>query len=794
VDFETGLEKAGELASSTNEGDRNEATTRLQLIDRLLFDCLGWERDEAELEDARGGEYADYVLSSGQTRRLLVEAKREGKYFELPPDFARVAKLNAVFAASSDLAAAVEQALGYAFLRGLPFAAVSNGHQLIAFLASRDDGVAPLEGRALCFSSLADFAENFRLAWDNLSKAGCVTKRLASTLGEQKALPPPPKLSSAIRDYPGSAPKSDLATQLHVLGDFFLFDLVRSKEVEDDFLRECYLPSGALSQYALVAREVLKSRYPDALQDELQVTLADVQKKSGLSKELIEDLMVASTAKRPMLLVGDVGVGKTMFFRHLIRIDARELTDKAIVLYLDLGREPALSKLRPFLARQLTEQLLAEHDVDILDGAFVKGVYNLELEQFRKSVWGAYASEGGEEFYRRKEAEHLEQLIASEEAHLRRSVEHLVKARRQLVVIVFDNVDQRDADFQEQTFLIAEAFADTWPATVFVALRPNTFHWSRQAGTLQAYQPRAFTVSPPRIDRVVIKRLEYAQKLMADEGRLPTFPVGVTLRTETLDEYLSILVRSFRRNERLMGMLDNLSGGNVRRALELIATFVRSGHTKPELALKRAKEHGGFEIPDHVFLRALLLGDAAHYDAATSLLPNLLDISAPDGREHFLLPAILAWLEQEAKGSRSDGFIDSERVFAFAQDLGFGPDQVLFALNRACGSALVNSLPSGSSSPERYRTSQFGAFAHRQLLADFTYLDAIIIDTPIVDDGLRARLEVVWAIRRRVEQAKEFLVYLDGECPGDFAQKSNFDWLALSERAKRHIAGIEKRL
>ena len=35
-----------------NPGDRNEATTRLQMVDRLFFDCLGWDRTEGiKLED-----------------------------------------------------------------------------------------------------------------------------------------------------------------------------------------------------------------------------------------------------------------------------------------------------------------------------------------------------------------------------------------------------------------------------------------------------------------------------------------------------------------------------------------------------------------------------------------------------------------------------------------------------------------------------------------------------------------------------------------------------------------------
>lgn len=61
---------------------RNEATVRLQLIDRLLTECLGWDRDDITCEECHDGDYADYILST--TRRVfVVEAKRQGDYFEL---------------------------------------------------------------------------------------------------------------------------------------------------------------------------------------------------------------------------------------------------------------------------------------------------------------------------------------------------------------------------------------------------------------------------------------------------------------------------------------------------------------------------------------------------------------------------------------------------------------------------------------------------------------------------------------------------------------------------------------
>ena len=66
-----------------NPRNRNEATTRVDLIDRLLFECLGWSREDSEEEAPHGETYADYVLSAPR-KLLILEAKKEGIYFEIP--------------------------------------------------------------------------------------------------------------------------------------------------------------------------------------------------------------------------------------------------------------------------------------------------------------------------------------------------------------------------------------------------------------------------------------------------------------------------------------------------------------------------------------------------------------------------------------------------------------------------------------------------------------------------------------------------------------------------------------
>lgn len=793
VDFEQGYEAAVRLAQATDEqrATLNEAETRLRLIDTLLFDCLGWTRDDTSVEAHHNGHYADYVLDDLRPT-LVVEAKRAGESFDLPAGMPRVAKLETLFAAAKTLKPAVEQALGYALERGMPFAAVSNGRQIVTFLASRQDGVKPIEGRALAFSSPQDIVDDFRTVWDNLSRPGCHARRLQTTLGLAPVSLPPAKLSARLSGYPGYEARSSTATELQILGELFLLDLIQDEGLELEFLKECYCESGALSQHAAVSRGILQSRYSAALGENLEVRLEPARSRKQVSENLSADVRAAAVSRRPIILLGDVGAGKTMFLRHLIRIDAKDLAEQALLLYINLGEQPALADLREFVTRHFIDQLRDEHEVDIFEASFVRRVYRRELKDFEKGIYGELRT-SAPEAYKARELEELGERIRQREGHLRRSLEELTTTRRKQVIVVFDNVDQRPPDFQEEVFLLAQTLAATWPGTVFVTLRPETFHQSRKDGTLTAYQPRVFTIPPPRIERVLIKRIEYGRNQLRATGRLPTFPSHITLEASTFEGYLKILVHSFKRNEELVRLIDNVSGGNVRRALEYVTTFVGSGHTKPQQALDVYERKGAYVLPAHEFLRAILLGDRRWYDPQEARIPNLLDLSQPDGREHFLATIVLALLLREGRPDIDEGWVRADKIHRFAQALGFSSEQTNFALDRALRGDLVEAIPFDGPA-ERYRITAIGAFVHQHLLHDFTYLDLVVVDTPIVDAGVRGQIDDVRSIEPRLDRCERFAAYLTDQFAPLTGAECGVDWPARLVGLQRQLEAIRARL
>ena len=180
---------------------------------------------------------------------------------------------------------------------------------------------------------------------------------------------------------------------------------------------------------------------------------------------------------------------------------------------IDFGAEPALtSDLRDYVTDHFVQQL-AEYDVDVDSDKFVRNVYKAELRSFENSVYGRLKKTNEQE-YELRQIDLLGRKLADRDRHLQASLRYATKAQKRQVIVFLDNIDQRDFEFQELVFLIGQSLAQTWPATVFLSLRPETFYRSRSTGSLTAYQPRVFTISPPDLGEVIDKRIDFCLELV----------------------------------------------------------------------------------------------------------------------------------------------------------------------------------------------------------------------------------------------------------------------------------------
>jgi hypothetical protein len=789
------LEALIEWAEANAVGDkRNEATTRLHLIDKLLIDVLRWPRSHVRAEEASGPGRIDYALGSPGTQ-CIIEAKREGIYFDLPAGTSTgVHSIENISAGDKGrpLREALAQVAQYAARNGVAPAGVTNGHQLVLFIAARTDGTPPLKGRALVFPSLSDMGSEFRILWDNASPHGIEQRNLHRTVRLQEATPPEP-LSTHLSNYPGSKRRNSLQAGLDILGELFLEDVARLEELRTDFLRDCYATSGALSQYAEISKQILSTRYA-LLSEEGGPVASPVEGKKGLSSTLTQDMLAAAASKRPIVLLGDVGVGKTTFIQKLVHVDAEELFEQAFSLYIDFGASTTLSRLDAFVVEESIRQLRVTYGTDIEEADFVEAVYNGALNRFDKGVMGRL-KDIDPIAYSKERLNFLQRHVEERPSHLKASLEHLRASWRRQIVIFLDNIDQRSSEDQEQVFLIANELAQTWPATVFVTLRPETFYRSSRSGTLSGYQARVFTIAPPRADVMLQRRVDFVLSQLRETGRLGSFPVGVTLDSDSLTAFLEILAENFRSNEQLLSLIDNLAGGNMRLALQFVTDFIGSGHIDTQKMLTIYEESGRYTISLHEFLRALLFGDGVYYDPEASPIANLFTISQGDGREHFLMPLLLSQVQKLGERIGEEGYVSAEELYDFAQRLGFDVDQVSASLGYAVVKRLIDTVPRHSDERPRlhYRITTVGAYTTRILLAYFAYSDAVLVDTSIVDDQYRKLIQDVHSLTDRVARSEYFRLYLDRQWSKISDDGLPWNWPATSERLSEDIRKVGRR-
>jgi len=412
-------------------------------------------------------------------------------------------------------------------------------------------------------------------------------------------------------------------------------------------------------------------------------------------------------------LVGDVGVGKTSFINNLIKVEAAEYFENSISLKIDLGATAVLqSDLNTAIFDSIYSILESDYGIDINEDGFVRASYRKEIQKFRNGI-NKKLFETNLILAQEKEIEYLGQLVNNKPQHFKKSLEHLSKLRKKQIVIFLDNCDQRSDEVQQKAFLASQEIADKWPALIFVTVRPETFHRSMKSGALSGYHPKAFTISPPRLDEVLQKRIQYASKIAS--GEIPVEKIDVTANLDSLRSLLEVFSLSIDKNQDLIRFLDNISNGNIRIAIDYVKQFFGSGHVDTRKILEIYKDQGFYIIPLHEFIRAIMRGNGIHFNPNTSSISNLFDVTQDDEKEHFLLPTLLGMLQSNAFGGSNDGFLTIKQIYTKLQGLGFNILQIDDTLSKGFENKLIESSRRGdiieeNNFPSMIRITTLGSY------------------------------------------------------------------------------------
>jgi len=298
-----------------------------------------------------------------------------------------------------------------------------------------------------------------------------------------------------------------------------------------------------------------------------------------------------------------------------------------------------------------------------------------------------------------------------------------------------------------------------------VCLRPSTFHKSSERGVLDTVAPKTITVSSPPSHILLKKRFHYASEIAAGtkQAAIPRAVPGkdISFYLPKVAALLECCEESFFRSRKLTDVFDAVANGNVRKLLMYIREFLTSLHLDTGKIIERIPD--GYRIPEHEAVRALLYGDFLHFDPENSPFVNLFDISRADRREHFTRFLALHFLNRV---STNFGYSDVDELMQYLCQIGFTDEHVrgtVKALDeKQCCEYLLPSHDMGVTNSQ-IRCTNLGKYHITHMAPLFQYMDAITIDTPVIDAAVRHKIQDVMTIRERLDRCTLFIDYLN-EC------------------------------
>ena len=231
--------------------------------------------------------------------------------------------------------------------------------------------------------------------------------------------------------------------------------------------------------------------------------------------------------------------------------------------------------------------------------------------------------------------------------------------------------------------------------------------------------------------------------------------------------------------------------------LRSVYSFLTSLHLDTNEILDKYRVNPKYLVPVHHALRAILFEDCMHFDPRRSPFTNLFDVQHGDRTEHFSRICALTFLIAVPDAHPKYRFAKVLELYQHLQHAGYSASHASWTVEYLFTRKCIESrdpVEHWSDGVKEVRITSLGKYHIGDLCRTFQYLDAMSVDTPVMDDLARVKITDVGGIRERLERSKVFLSYLANAAHGITDSTTAGLWTEIHASVATEMSRIEESL
>ena len=517
---------------------------------------------------------------------------------------------------------------------------------------------------AFVFSNLVAVEQKFHTFYNLLSYESAGTSAYRPFFQEAEGQPIRTSVFHKSFRPPGSArfkSSGELAADIDKMMSSFFQRLTGDDDPE--LMRMCFVDTPesrhADTRLAKIAEEIVT-----------KIQSLDTGSGSRLT-QLIENVHVAKR-REFVLIVGTKGSGKSTFIQRFFEgVLPQPIAKDCVVIRLDMKNSTGDSAtVVPWLDSTLlrvAEDALFPHGPEFSE---IEGMFFDEYSRLMKGPWSALYGSNKVEFQTRFGDKIETMRRDSPHEYIQGLIRHVVNSRRALPVVVFDNADHFDIDYQQRVYQYARSIYEEALCLVILPITDRTSWQLSKHGALQSFEHEALFLPTPPTRDVIQKRIAFIEGRVDQERQRPEdryfVTRGISLRLDDVNAFARSLQRVFLQTPEYARWIGDLANHDVRRTLNLVRAFIGSPHLRVGDLIQAYIAGSAVDVPSWRAVRALV---RLHYDiypvAQHDFVQNIFALNADLPTTPLLGSRLLQLLSDVPVREHEGAVIEVSEVVAY---------------------------------------------------------------------------------------------------------------------------------